>query len=152
MNKVLLVGRLTRDPETNSTSSNVKYSRFTVAVSRQYGEDQADFIPVVSWRGTAEFIEKYAKKGVQVSVEGRFTSSTYQNNEGNNITRYEVTADRVELLESRAVREQMNTQEILAPNKSVTATTEMTFVKESIPVETKTTEEEGEDVPWELDL
>ena len=169
MNKVLLVGRLTRDPDTNSTSTNIKYSRFTVAVSRQFGEDQADFIPIVAWRSTAEFMEKYAKKGAQVSVEGRFTSSTYQNAEGTNITRYEVTADRVELLESRAYREwteQMKTQEIKAPNNSITATTEMSFIKESIPaettemsfvkesttVETNSTEDKGEDVPWELDL
>ncbi|RTZ68038.1 MAG: hypothetical protein DSZ21_02595 [Tenericutes bacterium] len=48
MNKVLLVGRLTRDPDTNSTTSNIKYSRFTVAVSRPFGVDQTDFIPVVA--------------------------------------------------------------------------------------------------------
>jgi len=48
MNKVLIVGRLTRDPETNVTGSNIKYTRFTLAVSRPFGEDQADFIPVVA--------------------------------------------------------------------------------------------------------
>ena len=165
MNKVLLVGRLTRDPYTNSTASNIKYSRFTVAVSRPFGVDQTDFIPVVAWRSTAEFIEKYAKKGAQVSVEGRFNSSTYQNDEGDNITRYEVTADRVELLESRATREK-NAEAVATQYKSVmatgeidaikdstpTETAEITFAKESAKVENESTEENEGDVPWELDL
>ncbi|RTZ68066.1 MAG: hypothetical protein DSZ21_02600 [Tenericutes bacterium] len=110
-------------------------------------------------------MEKYAKKGAQVSVEGRFTSSTYQNNEGNNITRYEVTADRVELLESRATREK-NAEAVATQYKSVmatgeidaikdstpTETAEITFAKESAKVENESTEENEGDVPWELDL
>ena len=144
MNKVLLVGRLTRNPDVSVTASNIKYARFTIAVSRTFNDQQTDFVPMVVWRSTAEFVEKYFSKGLLVSVEGRFTSSTYQNSENQNVTRYEVTADRVEILESKSVREVRTTQEIVTPNQTKTTTTEFAFAKEN--------EVEEDDVPWELDL
>ena len=150
MNKVLIIGRLTRDPETYETNSGIKYSRFTVAVDRRFAENQTDFIPVVAWRNQAEFIEKYIKKGSLISVDGRFTSSTYQNSDGQNVTRYEVTADRVESLESRSVSEKRNNDSNEVNNHtqtSATATQVIEFEKESKPAQ-----EEQNDVPWELDL
>lgn len=94
------MGRLVRDPETHLTTSGVKYSRFTVAVDRPMsGENkQADFIPVVVWRTTADFVETYIKKGALVSIEGEFTSSTFENQEGKKVTRYEVTGSRLQSL------------------------------------------------------
>lgn len=146
MNKVLLVGRLVRDPDTNATQSNIKYSRFTIAVTRPFGEDQADFIPIVAWRNQAEFVERYMRKGSLVSIEGRFTSSTYQNNESQTITRYEVTADRVEALETKAQVAARNNSNTSAPSiqnpASATDTQVMQFEKENQPAT-----EDTEDVP-----
>lgn len=148
MNKVLTIGRLTRDPETQETNSGIKYTRFTIAVDRQFGDNQTDFIPVVAWRSQADFIEKYVRKGGLVSVEGRFTSSSYQNSDGQNVTRYEVTADRVESLETK---QQVEQREAEGNNTSVinsaTATQVIEFEKESKPAE-----DVKNDVPWELDL
>ena len=143
MNKVLTIGRLVRDPETQETNSGIKYTRFTIAVDRPFGDNQTDFIPVVAWRSQADFIQKYLTKGSLVSVEGRFTSSSYTNADGQNVTRYEVTADRVESLETRTQAENRinSTQEI----KTTTATQVIEFEKENKPEETN-------EVPWELDL
>lgn len=140
MNRVLLVGRLVRDPETRETGSGIKYSRFTLAVSRPFGDNEADFIPIVTWRNQANFVEKYMKKGSLMSIEGRFTSSTYQNNEGNNITRYEVTAERVQALESKGVNQSRTT------TTNATDTRVVEFEKDSISA----TEEK--DLPWEIEL
>lgn len=147
MNKVLTIGRLVRDPETQETNSGIKYTRFTVAVDRQFADNQTDFIPVVAWRNQAEFVEKYLTKGALVSIEGRFSSSSYQNSDGQNVTRYEVTADRVESLETKAQAEQRqgNTQEINVV-KSAAATQVIEFEKENKPEQTEN------EVPWELDL
>ena len=142
MNKVILIGRLVRDPETNSTTSGIKYSRFTIAVNRQFGEDQADFIPVVAWRNQAEFVEKYMKKGALVCVEGRFSSSSFQDANGQTIYRYEVTADRVEGLESKAQTESRNSSN----TTSVSTQKPMQFENE------KENQESTKEVPWELDL
>lgn len=149
MNKVLLVGRLVRDPDTNSTQSSIKYTRFTIAITRPFGEDQVDFVPIVAWRNQAEFVERYMRKGSLVSVEGRFTSSTYQNNENMKVTRYEVTADRVEALETKAQVEARNNSNTnyVPPQKSATATQVMQFEKDNQPEE-----DQNDDVPWELDL
>ena len=149
MNKVLTIGRLTRDPETQETNSGIKYTRFTIAVDRQFAENQTDFIPVVAWRNQAEFVEKFIRKGALVSVDGRFTSSSYQNSDGKNVTRYEVTADRIESLETKAQAElrQGNTQEIKV-NNSATATQVVEFEKENGPAKEETTN----DVPWDLEL
>ena len=149
MNKVIIIGRLVRNPETQSTNSGIKYSRFTIAVDRQFGENQTDFIPVVTWRNQAEFVDKYVNKGALVSVEGRFTSSSYQDSSGQNVTRYEVTADRVEALETRAQAAARNGQtQNINVVKSATATQVIEFEKENKP----SPKEEKKDIPWELDL
>ncbi|MCK5945682.1 MAG: single-stranded DNA-binding protein [Mycoplasmataceae bacterium] len=144
MNKVLLVGRLVRDPETKTTGSGIKYSRFTIAVNRQFSDDQADFVPIVAWRSQADFVGAYMKKGALMSIEGRFTSSTYKNNKDETVTRYEVTADRVQSLESKKASAERNSGE----TKSVSSTQTIKFAEE-----TKADENTKEnDVPWELDL
>lgn len=104
MNKVLLVGRLVRDAEVKSTASGIKNARFTIAVDRQFGEKEADFIPIIAWKHDAEFVEKYINKGSLVSIEGRFSSSTYEK-DGQKVTKYEVTAEHVKGLESKAQAE-----------------------------------------------
>lgn len=145
MNKVLIIGRLVRDPETKTTGSGIKMTRFTIAVNRQFSEDQADFIPVVAWRNQADFMDKYIKKGALMSVEGRFTSSSYKDQEGKTIYRNEITADRVQSLESKKQSQNRTS------TTSATATQTISFAEQNKPAE-KTTNEENKDVPWELDL
>lgn len=81
MNKCNLIGRLVKDVEQRTTQSGTPVANFTLAVNRKFakeGEQQADFINIVAWNKTAEFCEKYFKKGQQVAVSGRIQTSTYE--------------------------------------------------------------------------
>ncbi len=86
MNRVVLVGRLTKDPEMRTTTSGISQTRFTIAVNRrtanQNGQREADFISCVAWRGTAETIAKYLKKGREIAVEGRLQTGSYDAQDG----------------------------------------------------------------------
>ena len=97
MNVCALMGRLTADPELRQTGNGNSVVSFTVAIDRQYSkeEKQADFINVVAWRGTAEFIEKHFKKGQMIAVEGRIQTRKYEDKDGNNRTAFEVAANNV---------------------------------------------------------
>lgn len=105
MNKVNLLGRLTKDPDLRYTqSNNVAVCNFTLAVNRRVskdGEKQADFISIQAWQKTAEFVEKYFKKGQQVAVSGRISTRTWEDDGG--IKRYvtEVTAEEVFFADSK---------------------------------------------------
>lgn len=105
MNRVNLVGRLTRDPELRYTSSNIPVVTFTVAVNRtftnQNGEREADFINIVAWRKQAENVKNYVSKGSQVGIDGRIQTRSYDDNNGNRRYITEVVADSVQFLESR---------------------------------------------------
>jgi single-strand DNA-binding protein len=110
MNKVILLGRLTKDPEIRYSQSAepVCVSRFTLAVDRRFkkeGEPDADFINCVAFRRTAEFMERYIKKGMMVSVCGGLTVRSYEDNTGQRRWITEVTADEVNFAESRAAYE-----------------------------------------------
>ena len=106
MNKVLLVGRLTANPELRYTNSNIPYTRFSVAVDRgtssSNGERITDFINIVTWRKQAEIVCQYLNKGSLVSVEGRIQTSNYTDKDGNKRYSTEVNADNVRFLESKA--------------------------------------------------
>ncbi len=86
MNRVVLVGRLTKDPELRTTASGISQTRFTLAVNRrtasQDGNREADFISCVAWRGTAEAIAKYLTKGRELAVEGRIQTGSYDAQDG----------------------------------------------------------------------
>lgn len=102
MNKAILIGRLTQDPEVQTTSSGVPVCRFTLAVNRpfksQNGETQADFLNVVAWRNLSENCGKYLSKGKQCAVWGAIQTRSYEDSNG--IKRYvtEIVADNVEFL------------------------------------------------------
>lgn len=102
MNKAILIGNLTRDPESGSTTSGVNYCRFTIAVNRRFtnqaGEREADFIPIVAWRKQADLCAKYLAKGRKVAVVGAIQPRSYDGQDG--VKRYvtEVVADEVEFL------------------------------------------------------
>ena len=114
MNKVVLIGRLTRDPELRYTSSNIPSARFSLAVDRpftsQSGERETDFINIVVWRKQAENVKKYITKGSLVAVEGRIQTRNYDNNEGKRVYVTEVIASNVEFLGS-ANDQTRNTQQ-----------------------------------------
>lgn len=105
MNKVFLIGRLTRDPELRYTGNNTAVASFTIAVNRTFtnaeGEREADFINVVVWRRQAESVKNYLSQGSQVAVEGRIQVRSYedQNNQRRYVT--EVIADSVEFIGSK---------------------------------------------------
>lgn len=97
MNKVILLGRLTKDVETRYTqSTNTQVSSFTLAVNRRFtkdGEQQADFINIVAWSKIAEFCSKYFKKGQQIAVVGRIQTRSYDNQDGKKVYVTEVIAE-----------------------------------------------------------
>ena len=105
MNKVILVGRLTADPELRQTQSGVASCRFTVAVDRRFadkttGERQADFISCTAWRQTAEFVSRYFNKGKLIAVEGSLRNNNYQDRNHPDVTHYtmDVQVDNVEFV------------------------------------------------------
>ncbi len=109
INRVVLVGRMTRDPELNRTAGGNTLTRFTLALDRNYrsndGSQSADFIPCVCWNKTAENVAQYCGKGSLVGVEGRIRSNSFTTRDGQKATRIEVQADSVQFLETRAARE-----------------------------------------------
>ena len=99
MNQVVLMGRLTADPELRHTPNELAVTAFTVAVNRPYGKDgeerQADFINIVAWRATAEFVCKYFRKGQMIAVQGSIQTRSYTDKDGNKRKAFEVIADKV---------------------------------------------------------
>jgi len=112
VNRVVLVGRLTKDPLVKKTQTGKSVVSYTVAVNRRLSQqEQADFINCVSWERTADFLGQYAKKGALVSVEGRITSRSYDDATGKRVYVTEVVTDNVQLLESRNTTESRGTSE-----------------------------------------
>lgn len=107
MNKSILIGRLTKDPEVRYTQSGTAVCTFTLAVDRKFakkdsGQPTADFIPIVAWRRLAEIIGNNLVKGRRISVEGRIQVRSYDAQDGSKRYVTEVVADEVEFLDSRA--------------------------------------------------
>lgn len=109
MNKVILIGRLTADPEFRQTQSGVASCKFTIAVDRKFadkntGERQADFINCIAWRQTAEFISKYFSKGNKICVEGALRTGKYQDRNYPDVTHYttDVFVDNAEFVEKKS--------------------------------------------------
>lgn len=102
MNKVFLIGNLTRDPELSETPAGVAVCHFSIAVNRNYssgdGERQTDFFNCVAWRGLGETIARYTKKGKKVSIVGTIQTRTYENNQGVKVSAIDIVAQEVEFL------------------------------------------------------
>lgn len=111
VNRVVLVGRLTRDPELRKTQTGKSVLSFSLAVKRRFSEDQSDFINCVAWDKTADFISNYLRKGSLISVEGSIQSRSYEDQTGKKVFVQEVYAEQVNGLESRNAREQKQTHE-----------------------------------------
>ena len=105
MNKVILVGNLSRDPELTTTNGGVSVCRFTIAVQRRFqnaeGERDADFINIVVWRGQAQNCHKFLKKGSKCGVTGRLQTSSYEGQDGARRYVTEVVAEEVEFLSTK---------------------------------------------------
>lgn len=105
MNKVILIGNLTRDPELSTTNSGVSVCRFGIAVQRNFqnneGERDVDFFNIVVWRAKGENCHKFLKKGSKCAVIGRLQNSTYEAQDGTKRTVTDVVADDVEFLGTR---------------------------------------------------
>ena len=99
MNKTILMGRLTRDAEL--FGQKTKVARFTLAVDRNYGEDETDFFNCVSFGKQAEFVEKYLKKGTKVLITGRLQNNSYEDKQGNKVTTTQIITEDVEFCESK---------------------------------------------------
>lgn len=105
MNKSILIGRFTRDPEVRYTDGGTSIARFTIAVDRRFkkeGEQQADFIGCIAFGKTAEFVEKYFSQGMKIVVEGRIQTGSYTNKDGVKVYTTDVVAENVEFAEKKA--------------------------------------------------
>lgn len=104
MNKVILIGNLTRDPDYGETQSGISFCNFSIAVNRPYndsnGERQTDFFNIKTWRGQADNCAKYLRKGSKVGVVGSLQTRTYEDNDGNKRNVTEIVANEVEFLSS----------------------------------------------------
>lgn len=105
INKIVIIGRLTRDPELRTTQSGTAVANFTVACERDYagkdGNKETDFIPVIVWKGQAETCDKYLSKGRLVGVEGRLQIRSYEDKKGVKRTIAEIVAGSVQFLSSK---------------------------------------------------
>ena len=122
MNKVILMGRLTRDPEVRYSNGEnaTAVARFSLAVDRRFkrdGEQNADFISCVAFGKTAEFIEKYFRKGMRMTLAGRIQTGSYTNKEGNKVYTTDVFAEECEFAESKKASEE-NCDAGQAPNNA----------------------------------
>ena len=113
MNSINITGRLTADPELKTTQSGVSVCAYDLAVKRPKVKDTTDFLTVVSWRQGAEYISKYAHKGDVVAVTGMLTARSYEDNNGNKRTKYEIVSDTVEIVSSKKQEQQPATIEEL---------------------------------------
>ena len=116
MNKAILIGRLTRDPEMRTTQSGISVCQFSIAVDRKFknqqtGEREADFINIVAWRQLADLCAQYLAKGRKVSVVGSIQTRSYEANDGSKRTAFEVVADEVEFLTPKEQGAQQHAQQ-----------------------------------------
>ena len=120
MNKVNIIGRITKELELKQTSSNISFIRFSIAVDRTFkneeGEYETDFFNVVAWRKTAEFINNYFGKGSRIAISGKLQQNSFDDNEGNHRTSVEIVADEVDLIDKK--------KDIEANNETVEEPTE----------------------------
>ncbi len=113
MNKVVLIGRLTRDPEIRYTQGDkpMAIAKYTLAVDRRFkrdGESTADFIPCTCFGKNAEFAEKYLRQGIKIAISGRIQTGSYTNNEGNRVYTTDVMVEEQEFAESKSASQSNN--------------------------------------------
>lgn len=114
MNKVFLIGNLTRDPETIKTTNGNKISRFDLAVNRRFtqdGEQKTDFFRVTSFRNLAEVVENYLTKGSKIALSGSINMTKWEDKEGNEHKGVEIVADEIEFISIKRLEDQPKPEE-----------------------------------------
>jgi single-strand DNA-binding protein len=110
MNKVILIGNLTKDPELSETSSGVAFCKFSIAVNRPFanadGDRETDFFNITTWRGQAEICAKYLAKGKKVCIVGSLQNRSYEDKDGNKRTVTDIVAREIEFLSARSEDEE----------------------------------------------
>lgn len=101
INSVVLMGRLTADPELKKTTSGKSVIKFTVAVERRFNRNETDFLEVVAWQKTAEFVSQYFRKGSMIAVQGEVQARSYEDNNGNKRKAVEIIAEQVSFCGSK---------------------------------------------------
>lgn len=120
INRVVLVGRLTKDPILKKVPSGDSVAEFTLAVNRKYGTQQADYIKCIVWRKTAENVYKYCSKGSTIGIEGKLQSRSYDNTQGHKIYVVEVICDLVTFINTKKI-ENKNTSVVLNDQNDMNA-------------------------------
>lgn len=143
MNKVYLIGNLTRDPEMRSTNSGASVCNFSIAVNRRFknpqtGETETDFFNIVAWRQLADLCSKFLVKGRKVAVVGSIQTRTYEAQDGSKRNAFDIVADEVEFLSSGAEK----------PSEAGTINRDAAMKKAQNKVKEVFTEVEDDDLPW----
>ena len=116
MNKVQLIGRLTKDPELRSTQNGTNVAKYTIAINTGYGEkQQTQFINISTWGKSGEFVSKYFKKGQSIGIVGRLNSNNYEDKNGNKRYSLEVITEDIEFIGDKK-EEKIQQEEVLVPN------------------------------------
>ena len=122
LNKVILIGRTTREVELRRTSNGTAVATFTLAVENRFvlkdGKTSTDFISCVAWANTAEIMEKYVRKGALIAIEGRIQTRNYDNKDGNRVYITEVVVENMKMLESRGERSSSSNLDSYEPTSS----------------------------------
>lgn len=119
MNKIIIKGRLTRNPEMKQTNSGKSVANFSVAVNRRFDKEKTDFFECTAWEKTGEFVSKYFAKGQEILVEGRMESNHYEDKSGNKRTSWSIIVEQVDFCGSKSDnqnREKTNDINISAEN------------------------------------
>ncbi len=135
LNRIVLIGRLTHDPEIRYTPSGTPVTKFTIAVDRRFGKDgqkETDFIDIVVWSKAAENCANYLGKGRLVAVDGRLQIRSYDDSQGIRRKAAEVIAENVRFLD-RAKEDQGTVSRPTAPNKEESFASEVSFVDDDMP-------------------
>ena len=147
MNKIIEIGRLTRDPEMRKTAEGTSVTNFSIAVDRRLGKNaehpEADFFDCVAWSATADFVSKYFSKGMKIGIDGHLQSRKWQDKEGNDRRSVEIVADNVEFVESKKTTEPSVGQAVTTTAKKTSTATKAQTSDEFAMVG-----QEGDDLPF----
>ena len=147
MNKVIEIGRLTRDPELRKTAEGTSVTNFSIAVDRRLGKNaehpEADFFDCVAWSATADFVSKYFTKGMKIGIDGHLQSRKWKDKEGNDRRSVEIIADNVEFVESKKTTEHSSSSSGATMSTKISTATKTQNTDEFAMVG-----QEGDDLPF----
>lgn len=155
INRVVLVGRLTRDPEMNVSQSNIAVTKFNLAVNRPFtskdGEQSADFINIVCFRKVAENANKYLKKGSLCGIDGRIQTRNYENKDGQRVYVTEVVADSVQFLEPKGTNNESSNnsyQQAYSSQSKQATSSKPSYKDNSMPNSQQPADIDSDDLPF----